>query len=661
MQKNLKKWFFNNRPKLSILLIILVIIQFVTICYFNFTKSECFLDFDSALALRHGIDMWRNKAIFFENFAYVSSLELDCASFWAAPLVILTGNISLSFGIVHMLLTALIIFIILDIFHTIDAEFWCAALSVIFVMTPYMYGQLEYFNMIFISAGQYGFRVISVLLLIDLLLKPNYKCIKNKIIIIIYMFFLFITALSGGNYILLMGIAPLMLNEVINMIKNQKIDFKKPTNILLLTSGIISLIAISIRNYNIGAGTTSRSTLNLSAASEFMDNVFNCIVGIFMLCGGITHSPSIPITSLGGVARIFKLLFVAICIIVVPILVYKHRMYKKTQLFQMAFTIAAVNLFVLAITQSVYGSPVFEQRYHILWFVPIMLTCGLCFSYFTRLNNNHYLNNCIFIFFMVTLSLANLQGFKKVYEASTEGYDFSSEVILISDKYNTDTIILYGDYDKAHIIRALDYTKNAISLHDEDVFSAVILDYSYEEADSAILGTNNIFVASNEEFKTLPIYFKNRYTLVETINGVNYYYTENNPFDMYSGLPRSYNIAYNFPYIPSYKHAYSVINEDGYLISNGNEGVILTGAHGVYKPGNYDITIDYEIESHINDTAMFNIKANGSEYKVSLESTQDSTTINGIKADELSNIEVSIWCGEGTIIKVKGIGFERVG
>ena len=184
-----------------------------------------------------------------------------------------------------MLLTALIIFIILDIFHTIDAEFWCAALSVIFVMTPYMYGQLEYFNMIFISAGQYGFRVISVLLLIDLLLKPNYKCIKNKIIIIIYMFFLFITALSGGNYILLMGIAPLMLNEVINMIKNQKIDFKKPTNILLLTSGIISLIAISIRNYNIGAGTTSRSTLNLSAASEFMDNVFNCIVGIFMLCG----------------------------------------------------------------------------------------------------------------------------------------------------------------------------------------------------------------------------------------------------------------------------------------------------------------------------------------------------------------------------------------
>ena len=114
---------------------------------------------------------------------------------------------------------------------------------------------------------------------------------------------------------------------------------------------------------------------------------------------------------------------------------------------------------------------------------------------------------------------------------------------------------------------------------------------------------------------------------------------------MYSGLPRSYNIAYNFPYIPSYKHAYSVINGDGYLISNGNEGVILTGAHGVYKPGNYDITIDYEIESHINDTAMFNIKANGSEYKVSLESTQDSTTINGIKADELSNIEVSIWCG----------------
>ena len=658
MKTKSRKWVFNSKPKLSMVLIIIIIIQFLTICYFNFTKSEFFLDFDSSLALRHGIDMWRNKAIFFENFAYVSSLELDCASFWAAPLVILTGNISLSFGIVHALLAMLIIFIILDIFHTIDADFWCAALSVIFVMTPFSRGQLEYFNMLFISAGQYVFRVISVLLLIDLLLKPNYKCIKNKIIIIIYMFFLFITALSAGNYILLMGIAPLVLNEIINIIKNQKIDLKKPSTLLLIASGIISILAIAIRVHNIGTGTTWRSSINLSPASNFYNNIFNCIVGIYLLCDGVTHNSSIPVTSLGGITRILKLLFCTACIIVVPILVKKYKIHKKTPFFQMAFVFAAVNLFVLMMTQTVYGSLVFEHRYHILWFVPIMLACGLCIFYFTKSNKNVYMNKSIFLFFFITIALANLQGFKKINEVSSESYDYSSEVISVSDKYNTDTIILYNNNIYAHIIRAVDYSKNAIGI---DNGEAYILDYFFEASDNVVLGNNNIFVARAEEFEALPVYFKNRYSLVESLNDINYYYTDDNPFDMYTGLPRANSTSYNFPYSSCYEHKYAKINDGGYLISSGKEGNILSGAHGVYKSGNYNITIDYEIESFVDETAIFNVKANNTPYEITLPSNQTAVTISGVKADELSNMEISIWCGEGTIIKVKGIGFERVG
>lgn len=658
MKNKVSTWILNDKPKFSILLIILMIFQFLAICYFNFTRSELFLDFDSALALRHSIDIWKNKKIFFENFAYVSSLELDCVSFWAAPLIIFTGNISFSFGIIHALLLIFTIFIIMDIFYTINVDFWCAALSVIFIITPYSLGQLDYFNMLFISAGQYLFRVITLLLLIDLLLKPNYKGKKNKILLFIYAIFLFLTSFSAGNYILLMGIAPLVLNEIINIIKNQKIEYKKPSNILLVASGIISVLAIVIRDY--GVGITARSSLNLSSASNFYNNIFNCIVGIYLLCDGVTHNSAIPITSIGGIARIFKFLFVTVCIFIVPILVKKHKMFKKTVLFQMTFVIVAVNLFVLMITNSVYGSPVFEHRYHILWFVPIMLACGLCIYYFSNLNKNLYLNYCIFLFFFAVISLSNLQGFKKINEVSSANFDFSNEVISVADKYDTDTIILFNQNDKSHIIRAIDYNKNAISINEDNIFQAYILDYFFEAADSAVLGESNILVASDEQFESLPFYFKKRYTLVERINDVNCYYTEENPFDMYNGLPIAYDASYNFPYSLGYEYEYARINEDGYLVSNGIEGDILKGAHGVYKTGSYNITIDYEIESFENETAKLNVKTSNTLYEINLDSNQCSATINDVKAYKYSNIEVGIWCDKDTIINVKGIAFEKL-
>ena len=108
----------NNTTKISkFAFLLILIIQVCCLFYFNFTSSEDFLDFDSSLAL-------------------------------------LTGNISLAYGISRAVLILLTISIANETLKlwNVDTDVRCITLSII--LTPYSVGQLEYINMLFISAGR---------------------------------------------------------------------------------------------------------------------------------------------------------------------------------------------------------------------------------------------------------------------------------------------------------------------------------------------------------------------------------------------------------------------------------------------------------------------------------------------------------------------------
>lgn len=522
----LNKIFDENKCKLSVFFVFLLVIQFMSTCYMNFTRSEYFLDFDSALAFRHGIEMWKNKSIFFDNFIYVSSLEIDCASFFAAPIYMSTGNISLSFGLVHMIFGVFTIFVIMDIFKTLKTKLWCGAVATLIVMTPYFFGQLDYFNMLFISVGQYQFRVITVLLLINLMLKPDYSNLKSKILILICFIFLFLTSISSGNYVFLMGLFPIALSKGVDIIKNQKLTVEKHSLIFLIMCIIISIIALIVRHHYVG--DTGRSSLNLVVAQDLHSNISGCIIGIYMLIGAAMYQTDIPIMSAEGVVRIFKFIFVSILIFATPIIVKKYKMYEKSQLFQISFTIAFLNLFVLMITSTIYGSPVFEYRYHILWVIPVMISCALCLYYFVYICKNKYLNFVIISFFVAFICLSNIKGYEKIKMVSTRNYEYSSKIVDIAEKYKVQTILTYKEATVAHVMRTLDIERTIFALNED--FTPIVMDYYYDLWNKSSLGDKNVLVAKMDEFSDFPENIKNEYTLVEQFNEIQIYYTEKNPF-----------------------------------------------------------------------------------------------------------------------------------
>ena len=149
-----------NRKIIKYMLAGAVGVQLFVIFCCNYFKAFDMLDYDSAMAVRHAVEMWRNGTVFLKDFGYTTSMEIDCAAFLAAPVYILTGNYGLGIAISHLLLDGILAYLIYQILKNLNVTYEFRILGILLILLPYKYGQLEWSNMIFLAVGQYEFRVI---------------------------------------------------------------------------------------------------------------------------------------------------------------------------------------------------------------------------------------------------------------------------------------------------------------------------------------------------------------------------------------------------------------------------------------------------------------------------------------------------------------------
>lgn len=148
------------------ILLMLLIVQLSMLVLANIIKVTDCLNHDASTAICHGVEIWRNWDLFLPDFVSSSTLELDCASFFAAPLYLVSGNLGLSLALIHIctggfLLAALLLF------------------------TPHRQGELQYINMLFFSADQYEIRLICLLCLFYLTTYCGSRMCKKYITVAI--------------------------------------------------------------------------------------------------------------------------------------------------------------------------------------------------------------------------------------------------------------------------------------------------------------------------------------------------------------------------------------------------------------------------------------------------------------------------------------------
>lgn len=506
------------------ILLFFIIAQGLAIFLINLLQTNNFLFSDNTLAIRHGIEIWR-KGIFLENFNYYSTLEIDNAAFFAIPLYFLTGNLGLSLAIVHVVLYILTIYLTCSIFKNGSYDTKYGYLAGFFLFTPYVIGGLDWGNMLFVTVGQYEFRIIVMLSVVNLLLialsrKENFK--KHILLWMFNIVTIFWTTLSCGNYVLLMIILPFCLFFVyINAIED-KLEINKYALWILISSVISCLIALVIRSSTIGE--TSRGNLFLQTADSFSENIMSCITGFFMLFGGLTVGDVTLIFSRQGIVKILKFIFICGCLILTYLKLKKLN--QNDYLHYMFIFVALVNLAVMILSITWYGADIYEYRYHIIWGAMLLIVTAASFDSIKYV----YLKRLICIAAVGLSVLINIGGFDSIFD-KTDALAMEKETIKVANENDVDVIYFYNMPQEAAAIRVLDYDKKCMSVSyvidhvfasTENYFEEYALQYDYEG--------EHLFVCDPNLLDTIPEEIMGVYKQIGTLNGLNLYIGSENPW-----------------------------------------------------------------------------------------------------------------------------------
>lgn len=659
----------SEKKILTKVLAILAVVQFAAIAYVNFTMSYDLLDMDASLAMRHATEMWKN-GLFLKDFAYTTSMEIDAATFFAAPIYLLTGSLNIALGIVHSALYLLIVWFLYDISRNMKemVNINGFLLSVILCFTPYSSkpGYLDWSNMLFFCGGQYEFRVICMLSMLDIFVmcdQEKVSRVKFGLVLSFCCLMNFWTSLSTGNFVLLMILLPFALKIILDIIITQKVKRKSCDKWCLLLVCACALAAMVIRSrLNIGS---HRNDLPLIGAQNLWNNILNMITGIFLLFAGVVRGGDTMIFSVEGISTLLRFGLVLICFGVIwwEIKVRKN----KSTLFLWFCMIALLNLGLYSVTNSLYGSDIFEHRYHILWCYVMLMIVAYAVTNYQAWSNR--LLQRLLCWGMVLLMIAiNVTGFREVFTFK-DGKGYEKRILALADEWDVDHIILYNDTGSLYSLQAMDPNRTTVSFACFDgQMTANNLDTYFYTGENSYSGGRHLFLCAIWEFETLPEYVKSSYTLIDDSivapgSGHNVYYAEESVWDCVSGLPASdLDIAVDFPYSRGYSYN-GEINELGQLVSKSEEdGFVLWGPYINAVAGVYDITVEYHIEKSSTKPAFFDICANSANVVIrqNLSADQDSVTLKEVSITGSAPLEFRIWQYADGEIVIDRIVFERV-
>lgn len=638
----------------------MVLVQFFMVFLVNCIRIEALMDYDAPLALRHCVEMWTNHTFSLKGFVYFSTLEIDSALFFATPFYLLTGNIGIFTGVIHALLYIFILFVICDIFKCSGKKVENGFLATLLLFTPYVSGSLDWANMIFFSAGQYEFRILTMLLMVDLLLvlDKQFECAKKKwvILFIITLIVNGWTSFSCGNYVLLMVLFPMVIWLFFQSVKEQGVVLNIRQTAVIIINAIVSIVGWRLHIFCAGPSMNNDKFLN--SAYVFMSNLWNQITGIFMLFGGIGYAQDVSILSVRGVWMIARFVFV---VGLFTFFVYKliTEKSKCSVLIQLCGFVFLVNVAVLILTNTTYGSPVCEYRYHILWASLMVVCLAEILQDYHRLPYGKLIL-CALIFAVV---IFNTLGFGKMFLGEKNDL-LAKEILLEADAEECESIYLFNMSVESHIIRALDLDRNCLSFTNKDgMLSADTGDFYEELGDNTSVSGKHMLVIKEADFLGLPQYYQDAYTLKKAISkDYCVYVSEENGFDFVSGLPDD-NLGIDFPY----SNGYSCIGEweeNGCLKVEGKEGIVLCGPFTKTKPGKYNITLHYEAESIKEaDDVWFDVCQSGEDESIAIEylkNESDAVTLKNVEFRDGELMLVRIGTTVESSFLVHSISFERI-
>ena len=643
----------------EILLCVGIVIQIGALAVFNLTRLPYESNYDSSCAYAQIVEMWRQKRILLKDWAYQTTLGIDSPVLLGALFYGITKNAFTAFGLANIVTVIVYACLFYDILKQADVKKNMRLLAVLFLLTPYSTGQLGYMPMLFTSAGSYAYKLLVPLLLIDILVRMHkgQEIKKYWYLILFATFFVFDTAVSSGEYILLCAVLPLIGYEILHVLIGNDIKqiFNKRLGFLILESAIY-VVGIKVGRRT-GIIESVGSQMMLTKAKHFPSVIAKCLTGIFQLFGGIPDYEDIPVTQTYGMMYLFRF-FLAAVILASWIYLLKHlkENEKYKELVGMITCIFAVNLIVLIFANVNYATKTFEYRYHLISMIPMILLTSIAAS--DLWEKRKLLEQTIVLVTIVLLLFVNVYDYKN-YMRDCYNYQGDMQgITLTAEQEGVHLIITIGS-ESISMGRCMRNVNPNVEISTWGGYNhGVGWGASTYYFDNAHLKTPYMVLMTQKEYELMPKQIAKQLEEVQVFGIFRLYRVKENVLDGDNTLPQS-GTNRDFCYSSGYEY-WGKMESDGNVLSSGKkETVLRSNKKKIEKDATYDIVVHYEvIQAKEDSAATFRVRNAQDEIIAEQEMPKDATKITIKDVSVITGMEwvrYRINAEKGSKIRIRSI------
>lgn len=438
-----------------------------SIAYFNLSDIRCSLDPDFANTIYHYTEVIKHGTLNLPNWYHTTSLELDGTMLFAVPLYFVTKNLFTAVGISNILIMLIYVVVISRLLHLYHVDRVFIYVTLILVLTPYEYGMLDYFNMMFYGGACYAIKTIVpilLLLVMGLLHNETYKSKWGKIelaaFMAIYLYLLFATAFSSGIYVVMCGIFPVFVWMILEMFLEgspESILKKQVWGVWIVTILTFGVGYLFYKKYYTGL---SRTNMNLTNMGEFANNFKACIRGIYELLGAITIK-DVPVLSAEGIVLCVKMVLVTAFLVA---WFFNYIKFSNTDKEQkntgmcmknyLAFNFVWIFMVLFLADMRFTGNTHTEYRYFTIGIVPLMILFGMQLNYLKNNFNDFQKKVAYVVLFAacVIVAYGNHINVVEKWDRSTYAVEFTEYV----DSLEVESVIFLVDGDSQSMCRGID-------------------------------------------------------------------------------------------------------------------------------------------------------------------------------------------------------------
>lgn len=665
----LDRYIFS--PSFSKILLRIFFIIFVfqcgSICFYNLFQLKEHLGYDASVDILQAVEMWRSKSFILDNWVYTTSLKLDSGIPLTALLYGITGNVFLSFGIVNIATTAIMVLLFCKIAEELGLSPLATLIALNMFLSPYtgesynVANPLDYYSCMFFSCAYYAVSVITVLLAVLAVLRLERNDLsRGTLVCVCSSLFLFAVAgISKGMTMMMYFALPGLLYALVLVFLNNTFDgiFCKRNLYFIL---VIAATLIGVVIAAVATSYQNRSgEMQLIGFEGFWENFGALLLGLPILMDVGTTGTWVGATSYRAIPFFCNLLlFVlfAFSLIFIAVRYFKAREYKADTKMLFMLCLCFVDIFIFALIDSKAGSPIFEARYLIFAFV-----CGLFLvgGFIDAIKDSLVFKKLLICFIACALVASNATSyFCMTYRSGAWG----AELVDVFSKYDVEVVYVMDHPEASTAIQG----RNLRVLDTSKVYKVINSylqahhwgDYTYYDDVSDVPEGGVLLYIKTEELEKWPECIRNSFVLKEKLADADVYYSEKAVFDLVSGLPKYSDHSTDLPTSPSIWLGNGELAASGAFVSNGAEGYVFTGPYETTPSKAYDIKLNYNVVSLKGQSAgRFEIAVNGGErVLVSEDITPDAVSVT-LRAEftEGDVFVYRVYCADGAVIEINSV------